>query len=75
VVGQHADRLELGVVEQMGFVDHQDRGAAPFGLFDGERVDGLRDQGGVVDQGPVPERGDDLMVDPADPDRGGWAGR
>ena len=44
------DRLELGVVEQVGLVDDQDGGAAAFGLLDGERVDGLRDQGGVVDQ-------------------------
>ena len=53
MVGEHADRLELGVVEQVGFVDHQDGGAAAFGLFDGERVDGLRDQGGVVGQRAV----------------------
>ena len=56
MVGEHADRLELGVVEQVGFVDDQDRGAAAFGLLDGERVDGLRDQGGVVGQRVAPPR-------------------
>ena len=50
VVGEHPDRLELGVVEQVGLVDDQDGGAAAFGLFDGEGVDGLRDEGGVVGQ-------------------------
>ena len=49
-------RLELGVVEQVGFVDHEHGVAAAFGLLDGERVDGLRDQGGVVGQRPVPPR-------------------
>ena len=68
MVGQHADRLQLGVVEEVGFVDHDDGGAAAFDLFDGEGVDGLRDQGGVVGQRPRPERGDDLVVDAADPD-------
>ena len=54
----------------MGFVDHDDRGAAAFDLLDRERVDGLGDEGGVVGQGPVPEGGDDLVVDPTDPDGG-----
>jgi hypothetical protein len=70
VVGQHPDRLELGMVEQMGFVDDDDRGAAAFDLLDRERVDGLRDQGGVVVQRSSAERGDDLVVDAADPDGG-----
>jgi hypothetical protein len=68
VIGEHADRLELGVVEQVGFVDDQDRCAAAFDLLDGQRVDGLRDQGGVVGQRALSEGGDDLVVDPADPD-------
>ena len=69
MVGQHPDRLQLLVVEQVGFVDHEDGGAAAFGLLDRERVDGLRDEGGVVGQRSVPEGGDDLVVDAADPDR------
>jgi hypothetical protein len=69
VVGEHADRLELGVIEQVGFVDDHDRGAAAFDLLDGECVDGLWDQGGVMGQRSVSEGGDDLVVDSADPDR------
>ena len=38
------------------------------GLLDRERVDGLGDQGGMVGQWPCAEGGDDLVVDPADPD-------
>ena len=38
------------MVEQVGLVDDQDGGAAAFGLLDGEGVDGLRDEGGVVGQ-------------------------
>jgi hypothetical protein len=67
VIGEHADRLELRVVEEVGFVDDQDGGAAAFGLLDGEGVDGLRDQGGVVGQGSLPEGGDDLVVMPRTP--------
>ena len=70
MVGQHPDRLELGVVEQVGLVDDQDGGAAAFGLLDRERVDGLRDEGGVVGERAVPEGGDDLVVDAADADGG-----
>ena len=46
-----------------------DGGAAAFGLLDREGVDGLRDEGGVVGQRALPEGGDDLVVDAADPDR------
>ena len=71
-----ADLLELVVVEQVGFVDHEDGGAAAFGLLDGERVDGLRDQGGVVGQRAVPPSAATIWWwMPADPDRRGWAGR
>ena len=42
------------MVEQVGFVDHEDGGAAAFGLLDGERVDGLRNDGGVVGQRRAP---------------------
>jgi hypothetical protein len=50
VVGQHADRLELGVIEQVCFVNDQQGGAAAFGLFGGQQVRGLGYQGGVVGQ-------------------------
>ena len=36
VVGQHPDGLELLVGQQVGFVEHQDRGAAAFVAFGGE---------------------------------------
>ena len=55
------------MVEQVGLVDDQDGGAAAFGLLDRERVDGLRDEGGVVGERALPEGGDDLVVDAADP--------
>jgi hypothetical protein len=70
VVGEHPDRLELGVVEEVGLVDDQDRGAAAFGLFDGQCVGGLGDEGGVMDEGLPDEDGDDLGVDAADADGG-----
>jgi hypothetical protein len=60
----------LGVVEEVGFVDDEDGGAAAFGLFGGEGVGGLGDEGGVVDQGLPAEGGDDLVVDAADSDGG-----
>jgi hypothetical protein len=63
VVGQHPDGLELGVFEQVGFVDDQDRGSTAFGLLDCQRVGGLRDQGGVVGQGLPTEREHDVVVD------------
>jgi hypothetical protein len=63
------------VVEEVGFVDDEDRGAAAFGLFDGEGVEGLGDEGGVVDEGLSAEGGDDLVVNAADADDGVWAGR
>ena len=47
-----------------------DGGAAAFGLFDGEGVDGLRDQGGVVAAGAPPSAATMLVVDAADPDGG-----
>ena len=75
VVGEHADRLELGVVEQVGLVEDQDGGAAACVLFDRQRVDGLRDQGGVVGQRAVPEGGNDLVVDAPDSDCGSRCGR
>jgi hypothetical protein len=54
VVGEHADGFELVVVEQVGFVDDQDGGAAAFGGFGGEGVGGLGDEGGAVGAGVPP---------------------
>ena len=53
VVGQHADRFELGVIEQVGLVDHEDGSAAAFDLPGRERVDG-RSRGPAREDGIVP---------------------
>jgi hypothetical protein len=70
VVGEHADGFELGVVEEVCFVDDQDGDAAAFGVFGGQGVGGLWDEGGVVDQGLPAQGQDDLVVDAADSDGG-----
>ena len=59
--------FELDVVEQVRLVDDHDRGAAAFGLLDRERVDGLRDQCGVVGAGGAAQRGDDRWWMPRTP--------
>ena len=56
--------------EEVGLLDAQDGDAAAFGCFGGQRVAGLRDQGGVVEAGPPAERGDDVVVDAARGDGG-----
>ena len=68
MVGEHPDRLQLRVVEQVRLVEHQDGGAAAFGLLGGQSVGGLGNEGGVVYQGVPAEGGDDLVVNAADPD-------
>jgi hypothetical protein len=68
-VGEHAHRLELRGVEQVRLVDDEDDLAAPLGRFGGERVGGLRDQGGVVEAGWLAERGDDGAVDASESPR------
>ena len=70
MVGEHADAFELGVVEQVGFVDDQDGGAAAFGVLGGEGVGGLGDEGGGVGAGWPAEGGDDGVVDAAGADGG-----
>src|SRR6202034_4137294 len=71
VVGEHADRFELGVVEQVGLVDEQDGGAAAFGGLAGEHVVGLGGQRGGAVGGASAEAGDDVVVDAADAGGGG----
>ena len=56
--------------QQVGFVDHHDGDASALGVFGGERVGGLRGQGGVMGQGLPAEGGDDAVVDAADADGG-----
>ena len=59
MVGEHPDGFELRRGEHVGFVDGQDGGAAAFGVFAGDGVQGLRDEGGVVGAGYSAEGGDD----------------
>src|SRR6266498_3784145 len=54
----------------MRFVEDHDRGAAAFGVFGGQRVGGLRGEGGGVEAGDLPEGGDDVVQHAADSDRG-----
>ena len=58
-------RFELAVVEQVGLVDDQDRGAAAFGGLAGEHVAGLGGEGGGAVGGLAAEAGDDVVVDAA----------
>src|SRR5260370_11968138 len=57
----------------MRLIDYQDRYAAAFFGFGGERVGGLRDQGGVVEPGYAAEGGDHGGVYGAGVD--GWVGQ
>ena len=51
-------------------VDDHDGGAAPLGVFGGQRVGGLRGEGGGVEAGDLTEGGDDVVQHAADPDGG-----
>src|SRR6185437_6081727 len=70
VVGEHPDRLQLGVVQQVGLVDDDDRGASSFGGLAGQDVVGLGGEGGGAVLGPPAEAGDDAVVDAPDADGG-----
>ena len=70
VIGQQPQRFQGIVGEEVGLVDAQDGDAAPFGCFGGQRVAGLRDEGGVVEAGPPAERGHDVVVDATGGDGG-----
>jgi hypothetical protein len=70
VVGEHAQAFELGVVEQVRLVDDEDGGAAAFGVFGGQGVGGLGNQGGVVEAWGAAQRGNDGVVDAAGADGG-----
>jgi hypothetical protein len=70
VVGEHAHGFELVVLEEVGFVDDQDGGAAAFGLLGGEQAGGLGGQGGCAVGGPSAQGGGDGVVDAADADGG-----
>ena len=68
MVGEHADGFELRRLEHVSFVDGEDGGASAFGLFVGDGVQRLGDEGGVVGAGHAAEGGDDGVVDAADAD-------
>src|SRR5205823_5850388 len=68
LVGQHPDAFELGMIQKVGLVEDQDRGSASLGLFGGEGVGGLWDEGGHVYAGHAAEGGDDGVVDAAGAD-------
>jgi hypothetical protein len=62
-VGEHPDRLQLVVGQQVRLVDQQYRDPAPLCGLGGQRGGGLRDEGGVVEAGYPAERGDHGVVD------------
>ena len=61
--GQHPDRFQLVVGQQVRLVDQQDRQPASLGELGGQVPGGLRDQGGVVDAGHAAQGRDDRVVD------------
>jgi len=60
----------LVLAEEVCFLNDYDGGASTLGVFGGERVGGLRSQGGVMGQRLATQRGDDAVVDAAHPDGG-----
>ena len=68
MIRHHPDRFQLLVVQQVRFVDHDDGGAAAFGVFGGESVGGLRGEGGGVEAGDLAQGADDVVQHAADPD-------
>ena len=55
-IGQEPELFELIDSQEAGFVQDQDDGAAAFVILGGEHLGGLRDQRGLVDEGPHPRR-------------------
>jgi len=70
VVGEQAQGFQCVVGQEVGFVDEQDGGAGAFGVFGGEGVAGLGDQGRGVEAGVAAQGGDDVVVDAAGADGG-----
>jgi hypothetical protein len=70
VVGEHADLLELLAGQQVGLVDDQHAGLGLLGLFGGEQLGGLGDQGGLVVAGLLAEVAGDLGVEAVGADEG-----
>jgi len=61
-VGQQPELFELVGLEEVGFVEDEDRGPAPFVFLGGEQVHGLRYQRRLVEAGNAAEGGDDAAV-------------
>ena len=68
--GQHPDRLQLVMGQQVRLIDQQDRQPASLGELGGQVLGGLRDQGGVVEAGNPAEGGDDRVVNASRADLG-----
>ena len=60
--GQHPDRLQLVVGQQVSLVDQQDRQPASLGELGGQVPGGLRDEGGVMDAGHAAQGRHDRVV-------------
>ena len=60
--GQHPDRLQLVVGQQVRLVDQQDRQPASLGELGGQVPGGLRDEGGVMDAGHAAQGRHDRVV-------------
>ncbi len=58
------------MAEEVTLVDAQDGDATAFGVFGGQRVTGLGNQGGVVEAGPPAQGADDVVVDASGADGG-----
>jgi hypothetical protein len=69
-VGQQPQLFELAGIEEVGFVEDQDGGAAAFVFLSGEQISGLWDQSGFVEAGGAAEGGDDVAVEAAAADGG-----
>ncbi len=69
-VGQHAQSLELGDVQEVSLVDDEDHVAALLGELDVQRAFDLGDEGGVVEPGRLAQGGGDRAVQAAGADHG-----
>jgi hypothetical protein len=69
-VRQQPQLFELVGVEEVGFVEDEDRGAAAFVFLGGEQVHGLRDQCRLVEARNAAEGGDDAAVEASPADGG-----
>ncbi len=64
-VGEHAEGFEVGVGEQVRFINHDHGQPGAFGEFPGEQGRGLGREHSGEERGGAAERGDDLGVESA----------